>query len=172
METSLGNFLLITGPTCECKRCPTGKTAALQLETFRLTCQGALLSSLFTVDTGTGQQRQRPIKDVANVRLHDVEPSDIRRRRSAFTGARPTSMSPLTMDRLKGRLDYSRRITLSSEDLTGTIPTEIGSLVEVDYLNLAQNGLSGTIPSYARARAKPSAGDPLGALRAEQPSFF
>ena len=44
-------------------------------------------------------------------------------------------------------IDSAEILKLSDNQLSGTIPSEIGSLINLDQLFLYANGLSGTIPT-------------------------
>jgi hypothetical protein len=46
-----------------------------------------------------------------------------------------------------GQLVSLEYLDISSNDLTGTIPTELGQLVSLEYLDISSNDLTGTIPT-------------------------
>ena len=46
-----------------------------------------------------------------------------------------------------GRLSNLQVLDLDSNNLTGTLPTELGKLINVTGLHLSSNSLKGTIPS-------------------------
>jgi len=45
-----------------------------------------------------------------------------------------------------GNLDSLEDLSLSSNDLTGSIPDELGNLDSLTYLTLSSNNLTGSIP--------------------------
>ena len=44
-------------------------------------------------------------------------------------------------------IQYTTELNLAGESLSGSIPQEIGGLINLNYLNLQSNQLSGLIPS-------------------------
>ena len=49
---------------------------------------------------------------------------------------------------------YVTRLMEANNQLTGTIPSELGSLANLEYLNLESNQLSGTIPTWLGSLTK------------------